>query len=136
MYPLPLLLNMSLLSAEDEQEQAFVASISLDISKYFAISWEHVVSESAKDPLLNRLSAQIQTGFPSSLKELDPVLYPFFRIRDSLFVGEGVLMYNDRVIIPETLRTGIPDILHSAHQGVSCMESRANSLLKLYSLLS
>ena len=120
---------VSLLSQEDEQEHAFVASISNDISELIAISWDRVKLESANDVVLNRLVEQMQTGFPSSMAELDPSLHPFFRIRDSLFLGDGVVMYNDRVIIPETLRGAILDILHSAHQGVSGMESRAQSLL-------
>ena len=120
---------ISLLSQEDENELAFVASISRNVSELTTISWERLVSETAGDAVLTRLLEQLNAGFPETLKELDPVLHPFFRIRESLFFGDGVVMCNDRVIVPESLRKDVLDILHSAHQGVSSMESRAQCLL-------
>ena len=38
-----------------------------------------------------------------------------------------MILYNNRTIIPPPLRGQILDTLHSAHQGVSCMTSRAES---------
>ena len=40
-----------------------------------------------------------------------------------------MVLYKDRIIIPKTLRTKIIENLHSAHQGVSGMYSRAQSII-------
>ena len=40
---------------------------------------------------------------------------------------DGVILYNNRTVIPSPLRALILDTLHSAHQGVCCMTSRAES---------
>ena len=40
-----------------------------------------------------------------------------------------MVLYKDRIVIPKTLRTKIIENLHSAHQGVSGMYSRAQSII-------
>ena len=42
---------------------------------------------------------------------------------------EDVIFYGDRVIVPQSLRPCVLDILQSAHQGTSGMESRAQVLI-------
>ena len=46
-----------------------------------------------------------------------------------LMVSDGVLLYNDRVVIPPALRSKVLEILHAAHQGISAMESRARAIV-------
>ena len=51
------------------------------------------------------------------------------RYRDSLYISDGVVLYQDRAVIPSSLRRTILEGLHSAHQGVSSMQSRAQSIV-------
>ena len=37
-------------------------------------------------------------------------------------------MYDDRVVVPRTLRQKVLRMFHAAHQGVSTMEQRAREL--------
>ena len=46
--------------------------------------------------------------------------------RDNLTVVDGVAMYRDRPVIPPTLRPEVLATLHSGHQGVTSMVSRAS----------
>ena len=48
---------------------------------------------------------------------------------DALYIVDGAVVMNDRVIIPSSLRQAILRTLHAAHQGVSGMGSRARSLM-------
>ena len=41
----------------------------------------------------------------------------------------GVILYRDRVVVPRSLRDKVHRILHSAHQGVSSIESRARYIV-------
>ena len=58
------------------------------------------------------------------------VIRPFWKIRNSLHIADPcVIMYDDRVVIPIKLRERVLEILHSANQGSSHMELRAQVLL-------
>ncbi|XP_052791355.1 uncharacterized protein LOC128225477 [Mya arenaria] len=61
-----------------------------------------------------------RTGFPEALRE-------YFQFKDSLQTVDGVVLYKDRVVIPTCLRQEVLASLHSAHQGVTAMTSRAES---------
>merc|ERR1739842_48000 len=49
------------------------------------------------------------------------------KLRDHLSTVNGVILYNDRVLVPLSLRTNVLSTLHSAHQGTSTMTARAES---------
>ena len=51
------------------------------------------------------------------------------RYQDSLYVTDGVVLYKDRVVVPLLLRPTVLENLHSAHQGVSSMQLRAQSIV-------
>ena len=42
---------------------------------------------------------------------------------------DDVILYHDKVAIPTSLRSRVLQILHSAHQGVLAMESRARAIV-------
>ena len=50
---------------------------------------------------------------------------PYWQYRDRMYVSNGKLLYDDRMIIPLPLRPRVLDVLHAAHQGVSSMMHRA-----------
>ena len=52
-------------------------------------------------------------------------LRPYHQYSDSLYTVDGVVMYNERIVIPPSLLSGVLESPHAAHQGVSSMISRA-----------
>ena len=82
-------------------------------------------------PKCHQLSRVLSDGFIEHHRACNPELAVYWPLRHSLFVENGVVMYNDRAVIPTNLRDSCLSILHSAHQGVSGMESRACSLILL-----
>ncbi|GFO40397.1 Agap011844-pa [Plakobranchus ocellatus] len=46
----------------------------------------------------------------------------YARYLDAIYATEGVILYNDRVVVPSSLRKVILKDLHAAHQGISSME--------------
>ena len=95
-----------------------------------ALLWSDITSECAADPTLSSLATTIKRGFPFTIGELDDALAPYWNIRKSLVVSDGnVVWYNDRLVLPTTLRPKALEILHSAHQGVSGMEDRARDIV-------
>ena len=89
------------------------------------VTWEQVKEATNKDAVLTRLIEIIQRGFPESSVELAPDMKPYFKFRHGLVVVDGVVCYKDRLVVPECYRDHILKTLHSAHQGVSGMLSRA-----------
>ena len=111
----------------DEAESAIVASLRHETHDIIAISWERIATETASDPTI--LLNTIQKGFPDDRRAANDDVATFWTYRDSLIVTDGVILYRDRVIVPPSLRDKGLRILHSAHHGVSSMESRARSIV-------
>ena len=125
-YPSPGLVSSFAEVVEEENEESlFMNSISGEIEGSFAITWSRLVEETEKDPVLRILAQAIQEEFCND----HPSIAPYMRFKDSLYLGPGVIFYKDRVVVPEALRKSVLINLHSAHQGVSAMESRAHAIV-------
>ena len=95
-----------------------------------ALLWSDITAECAADSTISTLATTVKQGFPATRGELNDALAPYWNIRKSLVVSDGnVVWYNDRVVLPHTLRLKALEILHSAHQGVSGMEDRARNIV-------
>ena len=68
-------------------------------------------------------------GFPDDRRAANDDIAAFWTYRDSLNITDRFILYRDRVVIPPSLRDKVLRILHSAHQGVSSMESRARPIV-------
>ena len=112
-------------SLQDTMEQLLMSAISREVTGITSISWDDIVIETEKDPTLSELITAIDEGFNGKYKFCNPYL----RYKDSLYVQDGAIMFNDRVVVPESLRGGVLQSLHSAHQGVSTMLTRAQSIV-------
>ena len=64
-----------------------------------------------------------------SLARNDHSLAPLWPICESVYAQEGVLLYQDRVIVPSSLRSRVLQHLHAAHQGTSMMAQRALAIV-------
>ena len=119
----------ALLSENDGMEICHNAAICEDVSSTFCISWSDLKAATAADAVFHRLAFLLENGFPENRGDLAQEIIPFWNFKDMMYVHDGVIMYNDRVVVPRSLRPSVVAFLHSAHQGVSMMESRARSLV-------
>ena len=81
------------------------------------------------DTEIRELVELIRGGLPDSRDDWPGTLYDYYRVRGDLCEKDGIVSYKKRVIIPQSLRIDILDILHAAHQGCSSMEARASQSL-------
>ena len=116
-------------SGLDQAEAALVSSLHTETRDSIALSWETIASETAADPTMSKLLEVVSSGFPDESRTEDSRIASFWIYRDALYVSDGVILYNDRVVIPPALRNNVLQILHAAHQGVSAMESRARAIV-------
>ena len=119
--------SVSLCSTMDSAEQSIVAAIRNDATSFTALSWERIVKETGSDPDMCLLMESIEQGFLDS--KSNKTVASFWSFREALYNSEGAIMYKDRVLIPPTLRNEVLRNLHSAHQRVSALESRALSIV-------
>ena len=115
-------------SPTETQESMLVASIRSEVKQLGIISWAHIAQHTAMDASLSRLLSIIQHDHQESY-QTDPELAAFWPLRESIYVTHGVLMYQDRVVIPPSLRPQVLQHLHAAHQGTSTMEQRARMII-------
>jgi len=123
------LASLSLRSVYDGEEAIYIDGIMSEADKLFAITWDTVRAASSKDESMRLLTEKITNGFPMSKKDLPDLLHGYWDVRDMLRCADGVVMYKDRIVIPPSLRGQVTENLHSAHQGVSSMYSRAQTIV-------
>ena len=111
----------------DHQESALLSSIKADASVNFSVPWSTISRETLKDEALCTIMKYITSGFPEHLPDQPRMLKSYWRHKEAFYITDGVLMYNDRIVVPPSLRQQVLSTLHAAHQGVSSMESRARS---------
>ncbi|XP_046554623.1 uncharacterized protein K02A2.6-like [Haliotis rubra] len=108
-------------------EDATLQSAASAISSLEPITWNKVKIATTSDVSMAKLVDLIETGMPESRLELPTALREFHQFREHLHTVDGVVLYKDRIVIPPALREDALTALHSAHQGISSMMSRAEA---------
>ncbi|KAI4895127.1 hypothetical protein NFI96_030604, partial [Prochilodus magdalenae] len=108
------------------EEFESVAAILTDMS---AVSEEDFRSECNDCPVLTKLRAQIQRGWPSRKSTLDPDLQPYFTIHHELAVmNECIVRGSHRLLVPESLQKRLIVLAHETHQGIVRTKQRLREL--------
>ena len=92
-----------------------------------AVSWDSVRQESSKDDRIISLIKLLDNGNIDDKKTWPVNLMDFYNYRTKLSSEGSIVFYNERVVIPTSLRGKILEILHSGHGGVSSMTARAQA---------
>ena len=104
-----------------------MAAICSDTTEIGTLSW-FIIAEETRDASLGQLLNLIEQGNPS-LARSHPALESFWPICESVYVQDGALLCQDRVIIPASLRRQVLQHLRAAHQGNSSMERRVRVIV-------
>ena len=70
----------------------------------------------------------MQSFFPTWLRT-DEATAQYYGSRHSLYNKDGVIMSNDRIVMPRSLRKQVLQLLHAGHQGVTSMQARARGVV-------
>ena len=95
-----------------------------DASPFRAVTLSDVRAAADKDPEMPALKDAILTGFPDHRAQLDPLLGPYWGLRDRLAVDDGLVVCGRRLVIPPCLRRLTLQRLHASHQGVERTKRR------------
>jgi len=81
-----------------------------------------ITSETRRDPILSQVLHYTKEGWPDKPK---PELLPYFHKRMELTHEDDVLLWDSRVIIPDSLRPVLLNDLHAEHMGMVKMKRLA-----------
>ena len=90
------------------------------------LSGKRCKEASRSDDATQMLIKLIHEGINLSKKEMPAPLAPFWNARFKLIVYEDVILFENRIVVPISLRSAVLDVLHSAHQGSHGMSLRAH----------
>ena len=77
------------------------------------------------DTSLQQLKRIIQEGWPADKKSLQPLVTPYFSVRDELAVTDGLIFRGERLVIPKGMRAAVKKDIHSGHKGIEACLRRA-----------
>ncbi|KAE8742110.1 hypothetical protein FOCC_FOCC012384 [Frankliniella occidentalis] len=92
-----------------------------------------LVKFTEQDSTLQSICHHLKKGWPSKTSQLSDNLIPYFKIRDQLFLEDGILFFNHddatpRIIVPAGLRKAILVLVHGGHLGIDKCISRAKQV--------
>ena len=130
--PTELLDQIRLTEDPYDLEESLVAATtsSLDFLAVKSVTWDRVRLATASDESMNNLLQLIETGLPELRHTYPPSLRDYHQFHENLHTMDGVILYKDRVPGSYTTLSSTTNsfkTLHSAHQGVTTMISRAEA---------
>lgn len=105
--------------------EASIRGIQAESLSSFPITHEMVVAATRKDRALQKVLKQIEHGWTSHTTA--PEVKPFQNRRESLYESGNCVMFLDRIVIPEILRSAVLKQLHAGHPGMERMKAFARS---------
>ena len=101
----------------DFLEQFLLAYVWQNTLDKLTLNWEKITGHTASDAALNDLlsAIQIQSNFDVAFPPRKGI-HQDLSYRDGFYISEGVILYNDCVVIPPPLRYQVLRTLHVGHR--------------------
>ncbi|KAJ8044581.1 hypothetical protein HOLleu_07364 [Holothuria leucospilota] len=103
-------------AAEYDKEDEVICNVALS-AQIRLITLDHLKQEVLKDKVMQILILYITEGWPR-YNEIE-LVKPYARFRDELCVCDGIVMRNDKIVVPESLTSSLLHIAHESHQGIT-----------------
>jgi hypothetical protein len=87
---------------------------------------QQLISAQKADEVCLKIREYCTTGWPAYMPHM-PLLRPYWENRGHFAIIEDMLLYDDRIVIPQSMRLEILESIHQGHLGVSKCRSRART---------
>ena len=86
---------------------------------------EQIRSATVDDATLQRLYQVVMNGWPELRRSVPEDVRPYWNMRDEMSTSDGLVFAGERIVIPESMRQEMLQILHEPHMGMEKTKSRA-----------
>ena len=81
------------------------------------------------DDELALLKQTIMSGWPSTIKEIPPVLQPYWTFCEELTIEDGLILKGTRIVIPSKEQEAILNQIHDSHLGLKKGKLQAKQMV-------
>ena len=85
--------------------------------------------ETSRDPALEKLREYKENGWLRKKKDVHSPVHPFYKYRDEITAANGLLLRNERLIVPIAMRQEMRTKIHAGHLGIEKFKARAREVL-------
>ncbi len=82
-------------------------------------------TQTRRDAVLQEAIRYTLDGWPNRLGDVSPRVREFHNVRAHLSVADGLLLYDNRIVIPSASRADVLGRIHEGHQGITKCRERA-----------
>lgn len=107
---------------EDLSMKDFIHCLSTNVVKINEPRLKEFQDKSLNDDCIKEINTYLHEGWPD-IKTLYGEVKHMFKFRNELQTNNGLLYYGTRLIVPQTLRRFVLNILHETHLGTSKINS-------------
>ncbi|XP_062698443.1 uncharacterized protein K02A2.6-like [Aedes albopictus] len=104
---------------------------SINFFSDFPLDFSQIAKESVSDSFLSKIALYIANGWPHRIEKGWQQVYS---VRNELEIADGCILYQDRVMIPLSLRLPMLKLLHANHSGIVRMKQLARRSLFWFGL--
>lgn len=79
---------------------------------------QEIANETARDPDMSLAMTHTLNGWPAYAKDVPVSVQPYYGNRENISTTHSVLTFQDRIVIPPTMRQEILNKIHAGHQGI------------------
>ena len=116
--------NVAELREEVEAYIAHVAKQALPAAEQHSL--DQYQKKQAEDETCSQVMEYCNSGWPRK-HQIQPKLIPYWKIRGSFSVHNRLLLFNERIVIPEPLQKDVLQRIHEGHQGIERCRTRARA---------
>ena len=120
---------------EDEADCGFIDDIEVmvhSVTQNFPGSseqLEQIRCATAEDATLQRLYQVVMNGWPELRRSVQEDVRPYWNMRDEMSTSDGLFFEGERIVIPESMRQEMLQLLHEPHMGMEKTKSRARTAI-------
>ena len=90
---------------------------------------EEIQQATDADKTLQKVKLYCQTTWPHSQKNVIFSVRPCWNTRDTLYVADGIVFSDQRIVVRQSLQSQMLGLIHESHFGIEKSKSRARKLL-------
>ena len=113
----------------DEEIETYVNSVFIEGIPIAKDILQDIKKETMNDTILRKVKQNIENGWPEYKNQLCKSLQEYWKLKSELTCVDGIVMKNERIVIPEVLQPEILRYLHVGHFGIEKTKARARTVV-------